>query len=215
MYTILVTQDDELITTNRERIMQRSKLVNSLQFLVEPIYKNLDMSTFIARMEIIPPISKEPRTELLTLSPELYMGKLEYKIPIDTYLTKEAGEVEVQLSFTKKDLDEYGKEIQHVRRTSLTKINIIPLSTWSNFVSDESLNALDSLLLQVEGQIRYLEGISETYASGKADDIHLDKKENRIYARANGKNIGKGLSIEELSDSIVETSKDGLVTMLT
>lgn len=214
MYTILVTQDNELITSVRERIMQRSKMVDSLHFLVDPTYKDLDMSDFTVRMELNPPISKEPRTELLSLSSELYKGKLEYKIPIDTYLTKEAGEVEIQLSFTKNDLDADGNNIQYVRRTSPTALTIVPLSAWSNFISDEALNSLDSAFLQLEGQLRYLENISATYDSEKADDIYLDKNENRVYARANGKNIGKGISIEELSDTIIDSNSDGLVTMI-
>ena len=39
MYTILLGEDNELVTSVQERIMQRSKLVDSLHFLVEPIYK--------------------------------------------------------------------------------------------------------------------------------------------------------------------------------
>lgn len=214
MYTILVTQDNELVTSVRERIMQRSKMVDSLHFLVDPMYKDLDMSTFTVRMEIRHTTIREPRTELLILSPEPYRGKLEYKLSLDTYLTKDAGDVEVQLSFTKKDLDENGNEVQYVRRTSPTIITIVPLSAWSNFVTDETLNALDSAFLQLESHLKYLEGISSAYSVEKADDIYLDKNENRVYARANGQNIGNGISIEELSDSIIDNSKDGLVSMI-
>lgn len=214
MHTILVTQDNELISSVRERIMQRSKMVDKLHFLVDPEYKGLDISTFIVRMEIRHSTVKEPRTELLSLSPELYEGKLEYTLPFDTWLTKNAGEVEIQLSFTKKDLDADGNELQYVRRTSSAIINIVPLSAWSNFVTDDALNALDSAFLQLEGQLRYLESISSVYDAEKADDIYLDKEENRVYARSNGKNIGSGISIEELSDSIIENSEDGLVTMI-
>lgn len=214
MYTILVTQDNELITSVRERIMQRSKMVDSLHFLVDPMYKDLDMSTFTARVEIRHKAMQEPRTELLSLSSELYKGKLEYTLPFDSWLTKNAGEVEVQLSFTKKDLDADGNELQYVRRTSSAIINIVPLSAWSNFVTDDALNALDSAFLQLEGQLKYLESISSTYDTEKADDIYLDKNENRVYARANGQNIGHGISIEELSDSIIDANEDGLVTMI-
>ena len=34
MYTILVTQENELITSVKERIMKRSKMVDKLHFLV-------------------------------------------------------------------------------------------------------------------------------------------------------------------------------------
>ena len=64
MYTILVNQDNTMTTSVRERIMQRSKLVDSLHFLVEPIYKELDMSDFTVVMEYILPVSKEYKSEI-------------------------------------------------------------------------------------------------------------------------------------------------------
>ena len=181
MHTILVTQDNELITSVKERIMQRSKLVDSLHFLVDPMYNDIDMSDFTVRLEYRLPISQEPYTELLTLSEELYKEKLEYKMPINTNLTKEAGNVEIQLSFTKLDLDADGNAIQYVRRTSPTTITIIPLSAWSNFVTDNSLNALDAAFLQLEGYMKRAEENAGVYDSVKADNIHLDSDTNEIY----------------------------------
>ena len=37
MYTILVTESNELVTSVKERIMQRSKLVDSLHFLMDTL----------------------------------------------------------------------------------------------------------------------------------------------------------------------------------
>ena len=71
MYTILVNQDNTMSTSVRERIMQRSKLVDSLHFLVDHIYKELDMSDFTVTMEYILPISKKYVTEILVKSNEL------------------------------------------------------------------------------------------------------------------------------------------------
>ena len=167
MYTILVTQDDELVTSVRKRIMQRSKLVDTLHFLIDPLYNGLDASKFTVRMEYFSPISKEPHTELLTLSEELYKEKLEYKLPIDTTLTKEAGEVEVQLAFTMLEMDEEGNVIQRVRRTSPTTITVTPLSSWSNFPTDDSLNALDTAFLQLEGYMNRLEENMEQLNSNR------------------------------------------------
>ena len=45
MYTILVNNDNTLYGSQKERIMQRSKLVNTLRFIVEPIYNDIDMTT--------------------------------------------------------------------------------------------------------------------------------------------------------------------------
>lgn len=46
MYTILLGDDNQLTVSVEERIMQQSKLVDNLHFLVEPVYKEQDMSGF-------------------------------------------------------------------------------------------------------------------------------------------------------------------------
>ena len=38
-YVILVNEDNTLYGSQKERVMQRSKLVNTLSFVVDPIYK--------------------------------------------------------------------------------------------------------------------------------------------------------------------------------
>ena len=118
MYTILLNETNELTTTVRERIMQRSNCVDSLHFLVDPIYKGIDMTNFTVTMEYILPISKEYKTEILVKSEALYKEKLEYKLPLNTNLTKEHGDIEVQLTLTNVELDAFGKSKQYVRKTS-------------------------------------------------------------------------------------------------
>lgn len=72
MYTILVTDENELRVTLKERIMQRSKLVDSFHFLVDPMYKNeTDMTEFTTVvMEYILPVSKKYVSETLVLTSE-------------------------------------------------------------------------------------------------------------------------------------------------
>ena len=56
MYTILVSDNNELVTTVKERIIQRSKLVGNLHFLVPQKYKDFDMDNFTAMLEYILPV---------------------------------------------------------------------------------------------------------------------------------------------------------------
>lgn len=215
MYTILVTEDNELITSVRERIMQRSKLVDSLHFLVDQIYKEIEMIDFTVVLEYISPQSKEYHTEILTLSDELYKDKLEYKLPFDTALTKEAGDIEVQLSFTKVDLDADGNNMQYVRKTSPVNITIVPISAWSDIVlTDGSLTALDKRCLQLEGKIKELEEISDVYNSEKADNINLDDESKEIYLTSKGNVIGNRISINNLGDSLAKNTDDGLIQVI-
>ena len=225
MYTILVTNDNELKVTIKERIMQRSKLVDSFHFLVPPMYKDtIDMTDFEVNMEYILPVSKEyvtqRITEKLTLALDdegnavLYKDMLEYNLPFDTNLTAEAGEVEVQLTFTKTEMSPEGVASQYIRKTSPCKITIVPISAWSNIIPDKALTALDQRILKIDEQIKALSESAVLYTNDKADNIVLNTETNEIYLTANGEPLGDRISIDELSDTIVETESDGLIQVI-
>lgn len=214
MYTILVTQDNELVTSVKERVMQRSKLVDNLHFLLDPMYKEIDMTDFVVMMEYILPISKEYKSEILIKSNELYKEKLEFKLPFDTSLTKEAGDIEVQLTFTKVDLDTKGNNVQYVRKTSPTTITIIPISAWSDIIPDSALNAIDQRIVETQAQIKALEELNNVIATTKADNIVLDEETHELYLTSSGTAIGNRIDMDTLGNAIVDNSQDGLVTMI-
>ena len=91
MYTFLINADNSITASLTERIMQRSKLVDSLHFLADTIYSGVDMTEYTVLLEYKLPVSKSYKTEILKKSTELYKNKLEYKLPFDTNLTSEAG----------------------------------------------------------------------------------------------------------------------------
>lgn len=214
MYTILVNQDNTMITSVRERIMQRSKLVDSLHFLVEPIYKELDMSEFTATLEYLLPISKKYISKPLIKSEELYKGKLEYKLSFDTNLTQEPGDIELQITFTKVDLDADGNDIQLVRKIDSTTVHITPISAWSDIIPDEALSAIDQRIIKTDAQIKALEELNEITATTKADNIKLDEETNDIYLTADGEKIGDSINISDLGTTLAENTKEGLIKMI-
>ena len=195
MYTILLNESNELITSVKERIMQRSKLVDSLHFLVDPIYKEMSMSDFLVTMEYILPISREYKTEILVQSPELYKGKLEYKLPFDTCLTKEHGKIEVQLTFTKVELTPDGENIQYVRKTSPTTITIVPIAAWSDVIADDALTALDQRIIQTQAMIEAVDEMNWNLDETKADNIIYDESGKYLQLTACGKPIGNKIKI--------------------
>ena len=157
MYVILVEQDDSLYGSKKERIMQRSKCVDNLIFMVEPIYRNTyDMTEATVMLEYLRPVSRKYETEILVLSNERYNGYLQYKLPFDTNLTSEAGKIELQLTFVYTDLDEYGNGIQRVRKTSPTTIEITPISAWADIIPDSALSGLDQRLIVMNAQIHFV-----------------------------------------------------------
>ena len=214
MYTILVNDDNTLTTSVRERIMQRSKLVDSLHFLVSPTYKELDMTDFTVTMEYILPVSKEYVSEVLVKSEELYKEMLEYKLPFDTDLTKEAGEIEVKLTFSKVDLDADGNDIQYVRKISATSITIIPVESWCDIIPDKALDAIDQRIIKTDAQIKALLEANEITRLEKADNLVLDSDTKELYLTAEGEQIGDKVKLSDLGDEIVQSSDEGLITMM-
>jgi hypothetical protein len=213
MYTLLLDESNKLVTTVRERIMQRSKLVDDLHFLVDPIYKGYNMEDFMVTMEYLLPVSREYKTEILVKSDELYKDKLEYKLPFDTNLTREAGDVEVQLTFTSVTVDDCGKSIQRVRKTSTAVITIVPISAWSDIIADSALTALDQRLIQTQAMLEAVNEMNMYIADTKADNIHYDEEGQYIQLTANGNPIGDkivlNISDEKVCVQYVKVNENG------
>lgn len=203
MYTILVGETNEMVTSVRERIMQRSKLVDNLHFLVDPIYKGIDMSDFTVMLEYVLPASREYKTEILVKSDELYKSKLEFKLPFDTNLTKEPGDVEVQLTFTKIVLNADGSNTQMVRKISPTTITILPISAWSDLIADSALTALDQRIIQTQAMINQINEVHQYLDDTKADNIIFDKDTNTLQLTARGNAIGNKITLNGIVDGII------------
>ena len=221
MYTLLLENNNKLVTTVKERIMQRSKLVDDLHFLVEPDYKGIDMSDFTVMMEYLTPVSHEYKTEILVKSDELYKEKLEYRLPIDTNLTKEAGNVEVQLTFVKVVLNADGTSTQQVRKTGTAIITILPISAWSDIIPDSALSALDQRIIMVDSMINKAQEMNQYLAETKADDILYDEEGQFIQLTANGVPIGnqiawvknEGYNGLVVTDVRIDANNDLIVTL--
>lgn len=202
MYTILINDDDTLYGSHKERIMQRSKLVDKLVFIVDPIYRNThDMTNASVLLEYVLPISRKYDTINLVLDEAKYNDYyLQYKLPFDTNLTSEHGTLEMQLTFLWTELDEKGNGIQHVRKTSPVCIEIVPLTAWSDIVPDPLLSALDQRLIKIDADMRMLNDLANTLESNKVDDLMYDDNEEFIKLSAKGKPIGQGVSVRDMLD---------------
>lgn len=203
MYTILVCEDNSLYGSHKERIMQRSKLVDELVFIVDPIYKGIDTTCASVVLEYLLPVSRKYETEYLTLSDEKYDDCfLQYKLPFDTRLTSEAGSVELQLTFAYTDLDENGNDIQRVRKTSTTTIEIIPISAWSDIIPDSALSSLDQRILKLDAQMRGLNDYVEALEGNVTivDNLIYDDANSTLQLSANGMGVGDKVSVKDMLD---------------
>lgn len=190
MYTILLEDDNNLVVTNAQRIMQRSKLVDELCFLVKPEYNGHKMADFTVSLEYVLPISKTYRNEILVRSKETYKDYLQFTLPFDTCLTDEAGDIELTLTLLFVDLDANGDVIQRVRKTSSVLIKVLPTKSWSDFIPDSALSALDQRILKQDAQIKALSEISVNLQMMKADDLKYDRDNNELQLLADGAAIG-------------------------
>lgn len=203
MYTILVNDDNTLYGSKKERIMQRSKLVDNLVFIVNPIYKDMyDMTNASVIMEYVLPVSREYKTINLILSEERYKDCfLQYKLPFDTDLTSQAGSLELQLTFAYVEMTENGIGIQHVRKTSTTTIEIVPISAWSDIVPDSALSALDQRLIKMDAQMRAMGDYLNVIDNNKVDNLVYDDKDETLQLSSNGVGVGNKVSIKDMIDN--------------
>ena len=200
MYTVLVKNDNTLISTVRTNIMHRSSMVDGFRVLVDPIYNEeeaFDMRTFQCVMEYKLPISDKYTVEILTPLDELYNGKLDYRLPIDTQLTSEIGDVEFKFMFLRLDMDSDGNPIERNRKTSSSTIKILPVEMWNDYIASSDLDSIAQMLLMGQAQNKYMgEMVNQLgkYADmlnmTKADNIAKDEETHELYLTANGKEIG-------------------------
>lgn len=206
MYVILVNEDNTLTTTSRQRIMQRSKLVDDLYFLVNPMYNGHDLTEYTVLLEYVLPVSRKYRTEILECSPEKYKGYLQYTLPFDTKLTSEAGEIELTLTFLTTELDDYGNGIQRVRKVDGEKIVVCPVTAWSDIVPDEALSALDQRILKTDAQIKELQEMSVLFDMTKADSLRYDEDTNELSLMSGDTKLDQ-VTLEDGAD------EDGIVVV--
>lgn len=205
-YTILINDDNTMTTTLKHRVMQRSKLVDDLWFLVAQFYNGYDMSKFTVVLEYVLPISRQYKSEILSMSSELYNGYLKYTLPFDTELTKEHGDIELMISFIAVELDDNGRSVQRVRKVSGTNITILPITAWSDIIPDDALSALDQRIIMTDAQIRALNELADTFDAEKADDIIYNESNNELQLLSNGKEIGRKVILNTSYESL----KDGI-----
>ena len=202
MYTILVTDGHELRATQRERIMQRSSLVDKIHFLVPQNYDSIDMSATTVCMEYLSPASREYRSEILIRSEELYKDHLEFIVPMNTKLTREPGDLEIQLTFTMVSMNADGTVNQYVRKTSPTTITIIPIAAWADIIPDSELTALDQRLIKTDMMIQQMYDINMALADSVPDDLMVQN--GKVYLSQNGQVMANTIG----ADVVVPRTKD-------
>ena len=201
-YTILVCDDNSLYGSQKTKIMQKEKLVNKLWILVPPCYNGYEMSQFEVTMRYILPISKEFITETLVLAEDKYEEYLKYVLPVDTKLSKEYGDIELNLTFTMVDVDDNGNMVQRVRKTDSHLLHITQIPNWDALIPDSSLAAIDQRIIKTQAQIKELEQLANALDGNVniVDNLVYDDADSTLQLSANGVGVGDKVSVKDMLD---------------
>lgn len=211
MYTVLIKNDNSAIATKRQRIMQNSKLVDSLQIIVPKLYNELDMSQYSARLEYLTPIThKHNYVELEIADAEYETDFILYKLKFDTNLTTEVGDIQFTMTFIEVSMTENGEVETPVRKTDVFTIPIIPIADWFA-APDSALSALDQRIIANQEAIKAMADMQSSIIEDKLDDIKLDTDSGVLYGTSGGVKKGNGVKLGELGDAIADSTSDGLV----
>lgn len=190
MYTIIMNKDKSLIETVKTTLYQREKLVDKIQFLFPQKYEDFSLGEFTATLKYIDQ-GNVPHSEILVQDEKLYKERIRYVLPIDTNLTQFSGNVTIRITLTKTDVE---TKTQYVLHTGEVTIAISPLTDWYKFAADDTLEALDKKMLELEAKIEATEKIAEMYDGAKADNLKK-VSDNEICLTANGNPIGDVITI--------------------
>ena len=215
MFRVLIRSDNTTIVTENQRIMQNSKLVDTLEIVVDKEYNGLSMAECTAYLEYLTPINHKIGQVVLEIADENYENDyLLYKMKIDTNLTNEVGQVQFRVHFIQVEMNEEGKVTTPVRQTDSFIMTVIPISDWMT-LPDGLLSGLDQRLIVMQQTNKAMADLQNKLSDEKLDDIKLDITSNEIYGTSNGEKKGEGIKLSDLGDAIADNTKDGMVVINT
>jgi hypothetical protein len=175
-------------------------MVDEVWFLVNPKYKTCenDMSVFSVLLEYILPTSKSYHSLELVQDKEGYKEYLKYVVPLDSNLSSESGDVQLQLSFIFVGLDADGNNVQKVRKTRPTTLHITPIAAWGDIIPDSALSAIDQRIIMTQAQIKELGYYAEILSENQVNNLVYDDDSETLHLSANGKVIGNKVSVKEM-----------------
>ena len=202
MYTIIMNDNKGLERKEIVALYQREKLVDQFRFLLPLKYEELDLSKCTVILKYTDQ-GNVPHSEILRLSDELYKDvRLVYYLPVDTDLTRFAGDIKIHLTLTYFNSE---TQTSHVLHTGETTITISPVRNLYAFASDDSLEAIDQKMLELDAKIKATEIIASIYDATKADDLSYE--DNELQLLSNGKKIGSAVTVSSTGGGY---SEDGV-----
>lgn len=216
MYTLRITDDNNVITTVRESLMEKSNCVNSIQIIINKLYKEqIDMTDTTAYMKYVLPVTKKIKMTQLIADTTTDESHILYTIPVTANISAEPGDIEVSFTFLKLVHDEESDTTtSYVRKTESGLIHITKLAQFDSYEPSEMLTELDQRILALMATAEDIKKLGQATYDNMPIDMKLDSEAKKLtLVNANG-NTGDGVGIAELSDSIAKeltgTDPDGI-----
>lgn len=213
MYTLKITDENTVVTTVKESIVERSNYVDKIQIVTSKLYREqIDMTDTTVYMKYKLPVSNKIKMTQLTVNDlEYETNYIQYLIPVDAGLTAEAGDIEVSFTFLKLVANDDGTYTSYIRKTTSGVIHITPLTQFDKYEPSEMFTEIDQRLLAIEGYIKDLDALNKATYENAVKDIRLDTEKRKVTLTNNdGEDTGKGIAMTDLSKMVSEdlTGKD-------
>ena len=124
MYTILMTDNKELVTTKTVALYQREQMVDQIQFITPLVYNDVDLSKCSVVFKYTD-IGNVIHREILQFTGTYKDTKLRYTLPVNTRLNQFAGDISGFLTFY--TVNEETEKVKNILKTSETTITILPV----------------------------------------------------------------------------------------
>lgn len=215
MYTLRITDDNNVITTVKESLMEKSNCVNSIQIIINKFYKEqIDMTDTTAYMKYVLPVTKKIKMTQIIADTTTDESHILYTIPVTANISAEPGDIEVSFTFLKLVHDEESDTTtSYVRKTESGLIHITKLAQFDSYEPSEMLTELDQRILALMATAEDIKKLGQATYDNMPIDMKLDSEAKKLtLVNANG-NTGDGVGIADLSDSIAKeltgTDPDG------
>lgn len=215
MYALRITDDNNVITTVKESLMEKSNCVNSIQIIINKLYKEqIDMTDTTAYMKYVLPVTKKIKMTQLIADTTTDESHILYTIPVTANISAEPGDIEVSFTFLKLVHDEESNTTtSYVRKTESGLIHITKLAQFDSYEPNEMLTELDQRILALMATAEDIKKLGQATYDNMPIDMKLDSEAKKLtLVNANG-NTGDGVGIADLSDSIAKeltgTDPDG------
>lgn len=203
MYTILINDNHSFIHTNRKKIMKRSSMIDTLRFIVNPIYGEsstaLDMSKVNVVLEYVTPISRKYSVVTLTPEEELYKGKIQYLLPLDLKFTSEAGMLEFTINFSYLSMNDSGEFVEQVRPIGYTTLEITDTKNWSDYIPSADLDNIAQMILANQAVAE--QNRVNIELTNSMIPTSLEKDKDSIYLiNETGSKVGNAIPVKDLDN---------------